>query len=254
MILNSSFYTRTLMKVLGFVLLLCSCSSTPPDEDEVFAPSDRIIRFSGFEWLVRTTDDGLEGPGPNRFSDSDENVWVDEAGRLHLKIVQKGGLWYCSGITLRQSLGYGKYIFYVSSKVGELDQHAVAGLFTYKNDEEEIDIEFSKWSKPDNMDAQFAVQPSDLPGNKMRYNLDLPGELSTHVFHWQPEKIDFVSLQGHGLSQDEDNLIHEWTYTGGNIPPANGERLKINLWLFRGQSPSDRKEQELIIDHIEFVK
>jgi len=254
MILNHSFYTHTLMKVLGFVLLLCSCSSTPPHEDDLNVYTDRVINFSGYEWIVRTTSEGLEGPGPNRFSDSDENVWVDEAGRLHLKIVEKGGFWYCSGITLRQPLGYGKYIFYVSSKVSELDQHAVAGLFTYKNDEEEIDIEFSKWSDPANMDAQFAIQPSELPGNKTRYNLDLLGELSTHAFNWQPEKIEFISLQGHGLSQGEDKLIHQWTYTGGNTPPANGERLKINLWLFRGQSPSDRKEQELIIDHIEFVK
>ena len=245
---------RTVLKLFTVIAILSSCSSSPPGEDEQVKSTTRVITFSGFEWVVRTTGNGKEGPGPNYFSDSEENVWVDAAGRLHLKIVRTGGLWYCSGISLRRSLGYGKYVFYVSGQISELDQHVVAGLFTYKNDEEEIDIEFSRWSDPNNMDAQFAVQPSHLPGNKVRFNLDLTGEHSTHAFNWQPEKIDFISLQGHGLAQTASNVIHQWTYTGANIPPDSDERLKINLWLFRGQSPSDMKEQELVIDRVEYIK
>lgn len=243
-----------LLKTLGIVVVvLCSCGDKVLPEEEPPTYTDRIIRFSGFDWVVRTTGERQEGPGPNRFSDSEDNVWVDEAGRLHLKIIQKGGVWYCSGVTVRQSLGYGRYVFYVSSKVGELDQNVVAGLFTYMNDEEEIDIEFSRWSTPDNQDAQFAVQPSHLPGNKVRFDLNLIGEHSTHAFDWQSEKIDFISLQGHGLTPMEDNLIHQWSYTGANIPPDSEERLKINLWLFRGRPPADLNEQELIIERVEFV-
>src|SRR5690606_38080949 len=155
---------------------------------------------------------------------------------LFRSIVQKGGLWYCSGITLRNSLGYGKYVFYVSSDVSQLDQNVVGGLFTYLNDEEEIDIEFSKWSKPDNEDSQFAVQPSDRSGNKVRYDLNLATDLSTHAFNWQSDRIEFFSRQGHGLEIDDDNRIHEWTYDGNDIPPRRGtERLRMNLCLFRGQ-------------------
>ena len=249
-----SFRFRAALNIFTIVAVLSSCSSSPPGEDGPPETSTRVITFSGFEWVVRTSGDGREGPGPNYFSASEDNVWVDEAGRLHLKIVQKGGFWYCSGISLRRSLGYGNYVFYVSGRVSELDQHVVAGLFTYMNDEEEIDIEFSRWSDPDNMDAQFAVQPSHLPGNKVRFNLDLMDERSTHAFNWQPEKIDFISLQGHGLTATADNVIHQWTYTGQHIPPDSDERLKINLWLFRGQAPSDRKEQELVIDRVEFIK
>ncbi len=235
------------------LLVLCSCGEKVPPEEELPMYTDRVIRFSGFDWVVRTTGERQEGPGPNRFSDSEDNVWVDEAGRLHLKIVQKGGVWYCAGVTVRQSLGHGKYVFYVSSKVSELDRHVVAGLFTYMNDEEEIDIEFSRWSDPDNQDAQFAVQPAHLAGNKERFDLDLVGERSTHAFHWQPHRIDFLSVQGHGFTPTPDNLIHQWTYTGANIPPDSEERLKINLWLFRGRPPADLNEQELIIERVEFV-
>ncbi|WP_028295951.1 glycoside hydrolase family 16 protein [Olivibacter sitiensis] len=242
--------------VLGVMVLLCSCSSGPTIEpDEQVTQTERIIKFSGYEWIVRTSNDGKLGPGPNFFSDSEDNVWVDEDGRLHLKIVQKGGLWYCSGVILRQSLGYGKYVFYLSSDVSKLDQHVVGGLFTYLNDEEEIDIEFSKWSDQENQDSQFAVQPADLPGNKERYDLDLLTAFSTHSFNWQPDRVDFFSRQGHGLIVDDSNRIHEWTYRGSNIPPSRGtERLRLNLWLFRGRVPSDATEQEMIIEKIEYFE
>lgn len=235
--------------------LLFSCSPSVEPDELPPTQTERIIQFSGYEWLVRTSNDTRVGPGPNLFSDSEDNVWVDDDGRLHLKIVHRGAGWYCSGIILRRSLGYGKYVFHVASDVSKLDQNVVGGLFTYLNDEEEIDIEFSRWSDPDNEDSQFAVQPSELPGNKVRYDLNLVTDHSTHSFDWQADRIAFFSRQGHGLTVDDDNRIHEWTYQGNNIPPHRGtERLRMNLWLFRGQSPSDAKEQEMIIEKFEFIK
>lgn len=236
-------------------IALFSCSSSVEPDDLPVTQTDRIIQFSGYEWLVRTSNDTRVGPGPNMFSDSEDNVWVDEQGRLHLKIVYKGGAWYCSGVVLRRSLGYGKYVFYVASDVSKIDQNVIGGLFTYLNDDEEIDIEFGRWSNPDNQDSQFAVQPSENAGNKVRYDLNLLTDHSTHAFDWQPEHIDFFSRQGYGLTVNDDNRIHEWTYTGDDIPEHKGtERLRMNLWLFRGQSPSDAKEQEMIIEKFEFIK
>lgn len=244
-----------LKMILGLMMLLWSCSSGSPEPDEQVVQTERIIEFSGYEWIVRTSNDMRVGPGPNYFSDSEDNVWVDEHGRLHLKIVQRGGLWYCSGIILRQSLGYGKYVFYLSSDVSKLDQHVVGGLFTYLNDNEEIDIEFSRWADPENQDSQFAVQPSHLSNNKERYDLNLLTEFSTHSFNWQSDRIEFFSRQGHGLTINEDNLIHAWTYRGDHIPPSRAtERLRINLWLFRGQVPSDAKEHEMIVEKVEFIE
>lgn len=245
---------RTLL-CMGLMLATMSCSKSAVNEaGQDTISTDRTISFSGLEWIVRSSGTTQQGPGPNLFADANENVWVDEQGRLHLKIVQKGGFWYCAGVILRRSMGYGKYVFYISSDVSKLDQNVVAGLFTYKNDHEEIDIEFSRWSVADNEDSQFAVQPSDRTGNKVRYDLNLLGTQSTHAFNWQPDRIDFISLQGHGLIAKPENLIHEWSYTGGDIPPENEERLRMNLWLFRGKAPSDGKEQEIIIEKVEFIK
>ena len=249
--LRETLFAGLISLLLG---LFTACSSSSQLEDEQPKPTVRTISFSGMDWVVRTTGAAKEGPGPNLFSDSEDNVWVDSQGRLHLKLVQKGGYWYSAGITLRNSLGYGKYVFYLASDLSQLDQNVVAGLFTYKNDQEEIDIEFSKWSNPENMDAQFAVQPSDKKGNKQRFNLNLASEKSTHSFDWQANYIDFLSIQGHAASSDASSIISQWRYTGANIPPDTDERLKINLWLFRGQAPSNNMPQELIVEKVVYLK
>lgn len=245
---------HSITRFLGFLIFfmgISSCSQTNDIEVE-HTTTNRIIEFSGYEWIVRNSGTSKRGPGPNYFSDSEENVWVDEQGRLHLKIVQRKGIWYSSGVDLRRSYGYNKYVFYVGSNVYDLDENIVAGLFTYMNDDEEIDIEFSRWAVSDNQNAQFAVQPSFKVGNKVRFDVE-PNEnfLTTHFFDWKPESITFGSFQGHNLAALSEDVIYTWTYIGEDIPPDSNERLKINLWLFRGQSPKNNQEAELIIDRVE---
>src|SRR5690606_12362371 len=99
--------------VLSVLTILCSCSSTVELDETPIVQSERIIKFSGYDWIVRTSDNKKVGPGPNLFSDSEDNVWVDNQWRMHLKIVQRGGLSYCAGVILKNSLGHGKYVFYV---------------------------------------------------------------------------------------------------------------------------------------------
>jgi len=50
------------------------------------------------------------------------------------------------------------------------------------------------------------------------------------------------------------NTIDEWTYSGKDVPKEKTEKLRLNLWLFKGQIPSDFKEQELVIDSVRFIK
>lgn len=241
--------------VLFCVLMLfnLNCSSTNELEVEPpKKPTDRVLTFSGIDWIVRTTRDKKEGPGPNLFADTDKNVWIDAQGRLHLKITQNGGNWYCAGIIAQRSMGYGKYIFYINSDVTTLDQNVVAGLFTYLTDKEEIDIEFSKWSIPANMNAQFASQPSESVGNKKRFNIPAAVGPTVHFFDWQSQHILFKSSY-----VDAKAMVHtidEWAYTGKDIPKEKTEKLRLNLWLFKGQIPSDLKEQEIVIDSVRFIK
>src|SRR5271165_635656 len=79
---------------------------------------DRTLQFAGQTWNVRK---GHGGPGPNRWSDARESVWVDDQGRLHLKIRQIAGEWACVEVWTQKSLGYGDYVFQVASNVEKYD-------------------------------------------------------------------------------------------------------------------------------------
>ncbi len=235
---------------VGLMLLLMNCAMQAPVVEKQMEVTHRELKFSGFDWIVRN-DVSKKGPGPNFFSNSEENVWIDKDGKLHLKITQKDGNWYCAGMYCKQPLGYGKYTFYVHSDITLLDQNVVSGLFTYLNDVEEIDIEFSKWSIPDNQNAQFAIQPADKTGNKHRFQIPSNAGPTKHSFDWKKDKINFIS------QVNSDAAIAPfavWKYTGPHIPKATTERMRINLWLFKGQMPSDLKEQEIIIDSVSFQK
>lgn len=239
------------MRYKQFILLLAIINVKCTGQMASTPEESRIINFSGYEWYVKSSDAEKTGPGPNYFSDSENNVWVDNDGRLHLKITFRNSRWNCAEVILRKSYGHNKYVFYLDSGPDKLDKNIVWGLFTYKNDHEEIDIEFSRWSIEGNQEAQYAIQPSDIGANKTRFSLNLLGDSTTHFIDWRSDKISFASYYGHILSPaDDSDVINEWIYTGTSIPPDSDEKLEINLWLFKGTPPSDNMEAEVIINRV----
>ena len=57
----------------------------------------RTFAWNGETWMVKRST-GRVGPGPNYFSDSTNNVWVDGSNRLHLKITKSGNKWQCAEV------------------------------------------------------------------------------------------------------------------------------------------------------------
>ncbi len=204
------------------------------------------IQWSGLTWNVKS---GTSGPGPNHWSADSSNVWVDDMGNLHLKITKIGENWFCAEIYSQQSFGYGEYTFQIESNVGKLDKNIVLGLFTYKSDAEEIDIEFSRWGKSENKCGWYTVQPEPYDiENQKSFDLHLEGDFSTHKFIWNPAEIIFQSYHGHyPILPGNEYLINDWKYRGAKNPLATDEKVQINLWLFKGKAPSDLKEAEVII-------
>lgn len=204
----------------------------------------RTISFAGQEWIVRS---GTGGPGPNQWSDSAESVWVDRDG-LHLKIRNIDGVWHCAEVTSERPTRYGVHRFYVASRIDLLDRNVVASPFLYKDDSHEVDIEFSRWQKMSGEDAQYVVQPSH-DGNLHRFRSQLEQPFSTHSFDWQRDSIHFKSFVGHAEEPSEKPFfIQEWTYEGADNPAeSEGLRIHINLWLIKGEPPSDRKEVEFLL-------
>ena len=106
------------------------------------AHAQTTIQFAERTWFVRT---GNGPPGPNHWSDSPQNVWVDGNGALHLKIRYSGGTWYCSEVSSQNTTRYGMHRFYADCRLDSLDRNVVVGLFLYANDTTEVDMEFAKW-------------------------------------------------------------------------------------------------------------
>jgi hypothetical protein len=206
------------------------------------------VSFSGYTWYIENTQQPCN-PGPNYWSNSPENVWVDENGWLHLKITQRNGKWYCAELTTIQTLGYGTYAFYLASRTDNLDKNVVLGLFAYKDDTHEVDIEFSKWGITNNQNGWFTVQPPPyIDGkNQKAFNFELSGDYTTHYFTWSRRSIYFESFHGHYPvgTQPQGNVIE--SFTSYQRVSAQGVKAHINLWLYKGLAPSDGLPTEVVI-------
>lgn len=253
----------------------------PAEHCGTISLNPRIISFSGHKWQVK---EGYEGPGPkirNHWSASNNNVCVDEQGRLHLKVTfdEVEGKWYSSEIWLvddnlkPKPLGYGDYIFYLDTPPEQVsktyarngllnDRGLVLGLFTYfeqpddGNDkievdkgEGEIDIEFTNaWWMGNGHNAQYAVKP----GEENRHTLSIIASgKSTHMFTYNDRKektIVFRSFTGH-TSDPQQQTNWTWSYTGDNAPEPNSLRPRINLWLFDAIPPPDADTREKVLKY-----
>lgn len=215
----------------------------------------RSISFSGYDWQVKTSTSKL-GPGPNYFSDSNDNVWVDGNGYLHMKIAFRDNKWQCSEVICKNSFGYGKYVFYLAGRVDLLDDNVVLGLFTWDTDSaynnREIDIEFSRWGTAGGLNSQYVVQPYYHSGNRYRFNSDLSSDAnSVHFFDWKSGGIFFKSVIG--SDPGAETVINSYNYTGADNPPPGNENPRINLWLMDGLAPVNGKETEVVIKKFEFI-
>ena len=224
--------------------------------DPAMSAYPKTIQFAGYEWYVKTSA-GKVGPGPNLFSDSADNVWVDALGQLHLRITRRGSRWYCAEVISKVSFGHGTYRWYIVSPVGSLDQEAVLGLFTWNDDpaynNREIDIEFARWGIAANQNAQYVVQPFDVAGNILRWNMPVQIAQSTHSFKWLPDSVAFQSVSGlFDIPPDPSYVLQQGIATNG-IPPAGGENARANLWLYRGRKPSTNASVEVVMKSFEFV-
>lgn len=241
------------MQVTSAFFLTCMVALVLLSTPVCVRAETRTIQWSGYTWWVKSSVEPV-GPGPNWFSDSPRNVWVDRQGRLHLRITYQNGRWYCAEVVCTSSLGYGTYRFYVESPVANMDPHVVLGLFTWSDDpayaHREIDIEFSTWGDPTSPNAQYVVQPA-TSGRLHSFWMDRRIKSSVHSFTWLGSSVSFLSVRG-SLSTPSD-VIQQWEFAGENIPIRGDETPRINLWLVQGRPPQNGREVEVIISRFEFV-
>lgn len=214
----------------------------------------RSIKFSGHNFKVKDSsisETGRLAPNNNIFSDSEENVRIDERGRLVLKLTEnEDGSWNAAEVISTEDLGYGKYVFKIASRIDTLDKNVMFSPFLYKDDENEIDIEFSDFG---DYNSQFVVQPYYKQGNMYTYTSELTGSYTSYVLDYQKDYIKFESYHGHDIN-NKRNLIEEWNYTGSDIPSPEDMKLRFNMYVRRGEAPSNNTEQEIIITEFKHIK
>lgn len=242
-----------------------------------------LLQFSGYNWRLKQSEQ-LAGPGPNYWSPKDGNVWVDAKGRLHLKITNRDGKWYCPEIICTDSATYGTYAIELEGPIDKLDPRVVFGFFTWDDTafiEQancEIDIEISRWNDPKAQNLHYSVQPtfgSEEPSGRYRertylHHMKLRQPNSTHLFTWRPDSIMFSSYEG---DVHQGHLLGAWSYTIKNpmrrteaqgkrtnpigIPkPGPKTHLRLNLWLIDinndgvADAPAYGEEVEVVIKKI----
>ena len=237
--------TDSLPMVGGGVIAVASVKGTPVPPEVI-----KTVRFSGYDWKIRTTDSN-RGGGISSYEAA--NVWTDDKGALHLRIANNSGKWTCAEVNLTRSLGYGIYRFVVRDSA-QLEPAAVLGLFTWddsgqEQNHREMDIEITRWGDPLNKNAQYAIQPYYVPANVDRFVA--PAGMLTYSFQWEPGKVSFKTVRGTGTgNRPRDVFSHEFT---SGVPEPGGESVHMNLYTFGSAASPLRNQNEVVIEKFEFL-
>ncbi|MFT3738653.1 MAG: glycoside hydrolase family 16 protein [Breznakibacter sp.] len=183
------------------------------------------LKFAGFTWGIKAHAEAM-GPGSNLFGLHKKNVYVDRHGRLNLSIRKTKHGWSCAELASHTMVHNGKYEFTIETDISRLKPNMVVGLFLYNDLNppayDEIDIEFSRWGRPEGKNAQFVVHQKGK-FEKNRFSIPKGIKKSTHSIEITNDSIIFTS---------------KWTGgSAGHItakPPSfslTGLRIRLNLWL-----------------------
>ena len=203
---------------------------------------------------------GHGGPGPNAWDEN--NVWLDSATNLHLKISHRGGKWSCAEITMQKRLGFGRYQFQTSGRLDRFDDNVVLGLFNYPTGDvgpdgtHEIDIEFARWGGATNPVGNFTVWPAEKGMKHVTkpFAFGPAGDEATHRFIWSHDQILFQSLPG--CRDDDQSELSRWLYRPQEPTRSLSQQampVHVNLWLFQRRPPKNGQEVELILRAFKFM-
>ncbi len=212
-------------------------------------PAPKTITFSGYDWLVRQTQNDRHG-----MNDYDgRNVWVDDNGHLHLQLTERDGRWTSADVRLTRSLGYGLYSFAVR-EASMLDPAALFSLYTFDplgadQNFRELTIDIGRWGDAAALNGQFVVQPETVPANVFRFTA--PEGLVTYSFRWEPGTASFRAARRTDVPQDT-NIVAERLFDA-SVPTAGAERPQMTLLYDRSGGRAPSKAVEVVVETFTFL-
>ena len=217
---------------------------------------ERDFCFSGMEWSVRGGHE-LQGAGPNYWGGSHHHVDHDQVlDEVTLRVgPDRHGVWRSAEISTWIPPDTTTLEIDFEGLPEELDPNIVLGVFVYRNDESEFDLELSSWGHAKGGEGeepyhpiQFVVVPPIEEGHMHRFSPTTEKGLAakwTQRFEWQEDFIVFT------LEQDGE-VLSTWRYEGEDVPRYDDHRLHINLWLFEGRPPINREPVDVTITRVAF--
>lgn len=243
----------TTLALVAVVLLVSICSTA--SANTYVNQRTHTINWDGIRWTAAT---GQHAPLNNNWSDSPGNLWIDNRNRLHLTIKNDNGKWDCTQLASVNSYTYGIFTWKVVSPVFTFDKNSVLGLFTYADDNHQLDIEVSRWAAGNGDLIRFTLQPYWLNGNTKTYlpsktvngvTTDLAGydgHGSTYQIDWEPTYVDYTVWDNNG------NMIVNMHYVNVTYIPTGPQKLYMNF--YQGAPPSDGKDLEVVIASVKVKK
>jgi hypothetical protein len=218
--------------------------------DSALPESIKTVRFSGYEWKVRTADSN-RGGGTTSYDPA--NVWLDDNGALHLRMANNSGKWTCAEVNLTRSLGYGLYRFVVRES-SHLEPAAVLSMFTWDDsgqdqNHKEMDVEITRWGDPLSKNAQYAIQPYYVPANVERF--PAPAGMLIHSFLWEPGRVSFKTVRGTNAGE-RSRPVSAHVFTSG-VPTPGGELVHMNLYIFGNAAGALKNQSEVVIEKFEYL-
>jgi hypothetical protein len=214
--------------------------------------SSFFVNFSGFQWRVRKVSSDRGG---TRNVYDHNNVYVDQAGALHLQIVNRNNQWTCSEVNLTRSLGYGTYSFTVED-TSHFEPAVVFGIFTWdysskQGNHGEFDIDVSRWADPQNKNAEFAVQPEFVPLNKVRF-VAPAGKLKDTIV-WEARRVTMTTSRV--LANGTTSTVSKHVFTS-EVPTPGSESVRITFYLYTDPNhklPGIHNQAEVVVNRFEFM-
>jgi len=229
---------------VAVVNIVKGAGSLPPHPTEP-------VRFSGYDWKIQTVS-AVRG-GLNNLYDAD-NVWTDDSGALHLRIIKKPKGWTCAHVILARSLGYGTYRLVVRD-TSRLEPAVVLSMHTFDEwggDQHyrEMDVEMGHWGDAASKDnVQYGVQPFYAPGNVVQFQA--PSGTLTHTMVWEPSRATFKTVRGSSAGPTT-TPVYEHTFASG-VPTPGQEFLELMLYFVAsGKSPL-QEGAEVVIEKFEYL-
>jgi hypothetical protein len=213
--------------------------------------SSFFVDFSGFRWRVRKVPSD-RGSTLNPYSP--DNVYTDQSGALHLRIIKRGQRWTCSEVNLTRSLGYGTYSFAVED-TSRLEPAVVFSIYTWdystkQDNYGEVDINMTRWGDPTAHNAEFVIQPPVVPANISRFMA--PAGRLRHTIVWEPGRVTMVTAPA--SAEAGASVVSQHLFTS-EVPVPGVESIRMALYVYRnpnGETPDLQHPAEVVVDDFQY--